>query len=254
MNQQILQEIQNYISKNLVPQLRRESLGEGTFIKAPGKEPDSALRSFPFKTSMPFRGAGLKSTEEVDQNAQSTLDRKEEEFQAVLERFRKPPKDQALKAKPSIMKDIAVREEAIEVKQERESKRKQPTEKELEEYIKKTKREETFRTMLLKYIDSTSLTDAEVYKRAGLDRRHFSKIRCNQDYHPKKETAVMLCIGLRLNLEQTEELLALAGYSLSNSDTGDLILKFCIERKIYNLMEVNEALEYFGEKTLGVVS
>ena len=45
----------------------------------------------------------------------------------------------------------------------------------------------------------------------------------------------------------------MAGYSLSNSDTGDLVVKFCIERKIYDLIEVNEALDYFGQKLLGVV-
>jgi hypothetical protein len=55
-------------------------------------------------------------------------------------------------------------------------------------------------------------------------------------------------------MEQVDELLGLAGYSLSSSDTGDLIVKFCIEKGIYDLMEVNDALVYFGVKALGVVS
>ena len=92
------------------------------------------------------------------------------------------------------------------------------------------------------------------YKRAGIDRRHFSKIRCDRYYQPKKPTAIALCLALELNLEETMELLGMAGYSLSSSDTGDLVVKFCIERGIYDLIEVNTALNYFGQKLLGGVS
>lgn len=126
-------------------------------------------------------------------------------------------------------------------------------ETDLEDYIRKTKREETFSTRLLKHIDLTGLNDADIYKRAGIDRRHFSKIRCDKNYKPKKSTVVVLCLALRLSEEQTNELLKLAGYSLSSSDTGDLVVRFCIGKEIYDLSEVNEALVYFGVKALGVV-
>lgn len=127
------------------------------------------------------------------------------------------------------------------------------SEEELEEYINKEKSEETFSTKLLRYIDRSGLRDSEIYKKAGIDRRHFSKIRCDKYYSPKKTTVIALCIALELGLDETLELLQLAGYSLSNSDTGDLVVKFFIERKRYDLIEVNEALEYFGQKMLGVV-
>ena len=126
-------------------------------------------------------------------------------------------------------------------------------EDELEDYINKKKSKETFSTKLLKYIDRSELSDAEIYKKAGIDRRHFSKIRCDKYYQPKKVTAIALCMALQLSIEETTELLQIAGYSLSNSDTGDLVVKFCIEKGIYNLIEVNEALNYFGQKLLGVV-
>ena len=69
----------------------------------------------------------------------------------------------------------------------------------------------------------------------------------------KKATAVALCLALKLELGQVDELLELAGYSLSLSDTGDLVVKFCIEKGIFDLVNVNEALDYFGVKGLGVV-
>lgn len=130
---------------------------------------------------------------------------------------------------------------------------KAPKEQDLEEYIKKQRSKETFSTKLLQYIDQTGLTDAEIYKCAGIDRRHFSKIRCDKDYQPRKTTVLALCLALQLDERRTAELLSLAGYSLSNGDTGDLVIRFCIERGIYDLMEVNAALDYFGQKAIGVV-
>jgi len=127
-------------------------------------------------------------------------------------------------------------------------------EDELEGYIRKEKSKETFSTRLLQYIDRTELSDAEIYKKAGIDRRHFSKIRCDKYYQPKKATVLALCIALKLTIDEALDLLGLAGYSLSSSDTGDLVVKFCIEKGIYDLVEVNEALEYFGQKLIGVVS
>lgn len=125
-------------------------------------------------------------------------------------------------------------------------------EEELEDYIKKEKNRETFSTKLLQYIDKTRLSDAVIYKKAGIDRRHFSKIRCDRLYKPRKATAIALCMALQLTIDEAVELLGMAGYSLSSSDTGDLIIKFCIEREIYDLVEVNEALEYFGQRLIGV--
>lgn len=122
----------------------------------------------------------------------------------------------------------------------------------LRDYINNEKSQETFCTKLLKYIDDSGFSDSEIYKKAGVDRRHFSKIRCDKYYQPKKTTAIALCIALELDMDQTRDLLQLAGYSLTNSDTGDLVIKFCIERKMYDLIEVNEALDYFGQKMLGI--
>lgn len=122
----------------------------------------------------------------------------------------------------------------------------------IEDYIKRNKNDETFSTLLLKHIDRLGVSDADIYKAAGIDRRHFSKIRNNRDYRPKKQTALSLCLALKLDKQQTDELLELAGYSLSTSETADLIIMFCIEKGIYDLMDVNEALDYFGQKALGV--
>lgn len=120
---------------------------------------------------------------------------------------------------------------------------------EIEDFIK-NKRKPTFYQTLFSYIDKTGVTDSEIYKKAGIDRRHFSKIRSNPDYRIGKNTAIALAIALELSEKETDKLLSSAGYSLSDSETFDLIIKFCLEKKIYNSDDVNQALVYFSLKPL----
>ncbi|GAA0338447.1 hypothetical protein GCM10008967_30910 [Bacillus carboniphilus] len=120
---------------------------------------------------------------------------------------------------------------------------------ELEDFIKKH-RQPTLQEVLFGFIDQTENTDAEIYKKAGLDRKHFSKIRSNPNYRPKKNTIIALALALELDLEDTEELLHAAGYSLSESDTTDLIIQFFLEKQMYDIHAINQALHYFSLKPL----
>ena len=91
---------------------------------------------------------------------------------------------------------------------------------------------DTFSEYLLYLIEDKGLTNAEVYKKAIVDKKVFSKIKNNPDYHPKKMTAMCLCVGARLNLDETKDLLARAGYALSPCDKTDVIFSYFIENKI----------------------
>ncbi|MDR7077191.1 hypothetical protein J2Y03_002214 [Neobacillus niacini] len=116
---------------------------------------------------------------------------------------------------------------------------------EIEDFIK-IKRQPTFNQTLFRFIDKKGTTDSDIYKRAGIDRRHFSKIRSNPDYKPKKNTVIALALALELTKKETDKLLSSAGYSLSDSDTFDLIIQFCLEKKIYDFYHINQALDYFS--------
>ncbi len=110
---------------------------------------------------------------------------------------------------------------------------------------------ESFRQRLFRMIDERGMTDAQVYKRANIDRKLFSKIRCSEDYIPKKKTIVSLAIALRLDLDDTRDLLAAAGLLLTNNSKSDVIVSFCIENGIYDIYEVNALLFKFDEPILG---
>lgn len=111
---------------------------------------------------------------------------------------------------------------------------------------------ETFCDKLFSLIHEKNMNDVEIYKRANLDRKHFSKIRSNINYKPTKKTAIALAIALHLNLDETNDLLARAGFALSPSNKGDLIVTYFIEHQKYDIWEINSTLFKFEQPTLGI--
>ena len=105
---------------------------------------------------------------------------------------------------------------------------------------------DTFSEYLLYLIKEKGMDNAEVYKRAIVDKRVFSKIKNEPDYHPQKLTALCLCVGACLNLDETRDLLARAGYALSPSDKTDIIFAYFIENGIYDMIELDIQLEEHG--------
>ncbi|MBR2067410.1 MAG: macro domain-containing protein [Solobacterium sp.] len=112
-------------------------------------------------------------------------------------------------------------------------------------------KEETFQEHLFRLIDRKGLEDKDVYKKANIDRKHFSKIRGNVNYNPSKRTALALAVALELNLDETKDLLLRAGIALSKSNIFDLIVEYCIDHKIFDIYEINCILFKYDQQTLG---
>ena len=105
---------------------------------------------------------------------------------------------------------------------------------------------DTFPQYLLYLISQKGMDNTEVYKRAIVDKKVFSKIKNNPDYHPQKLTALCLCIGAKLSMDETRDLLARAGYALSPCDKTDIIFSYFIENGIYDMIELDIQLEEHG--------
>lgn len=111
--------------------------------------------------------------------------------------------------------------------------------------------DESFSESLLRRIDQSGMTDAECYKKAGVDRKLFSKIRGDRLYRPAKITAVAFALALELSPADAEDLLRKAGFALSHSNKFDVIVEYCIAHGVYDRMAVNQALYEFDQPLLG---
>ena len=120
----------------------------------------------------------------------------------------------------------------------------------LDDFIINNKEDNKFQKLLFKFIDNRNLKDSDVYNKVNIDRRLFSKIRNDPNYHPSKETIILLAIALELNEDELLDLLNSAEYSLPNNDISNLIIRFCFKEKIYNLNTINEFLYDYNCKTI----
>ncbi len=111
--------------------------------------------------------------------------------------------------------------------------------------------DKTFMELVFSFADAKGLTDVEVQKKANLDRKAFSKLKCGTTKNPSKSTALALAVALELNLDDTKDLLSRAGLALSPCSKQDVIVQYFIEKKAFDIYEINLALFEHGEQLLG---
>ncbi len=121
--------------------------------------------------------------------------------------------------------------------------------KEIVTYLNQYK-SKNFNELLFSFIDRSNHKDSEIYKMAGIDRKLFSKIRCNSNYVPSKNVVIKLGLALKLNKYEFNKLLNSAGYSLRSNNNFDLVVAYCLENNIYDSDIVNDYLFTYANAVL----
>lgn len=111
-------------------------------------------------------------------------------------------------------------------------------------------RKKTFSESLLDLLAEKEMKPVEFYRKAGISKEHFSKIKNNVDYQPSKSATMAMVLALKLPLDEAEELMAKAGYTFSAALIQDLVVKFFIQEGIFDVDAVNVELYKLGKKPL----
>ena len=121
----------------------------------------------------------------------------------------------------------------------------------IEDYIVDSKKALTFSKLVKKIMEDKGITSKDIYKNSLINRKLFSALNVNDDYIPSRETAIMYCIALKLNYEDSVNLLKSAGYTFYEYSNFDRVVKYFLDNKIYNIDKINDALYYYTNKCLG---
>lgn len=117
----------------------------------------------------------------------------------------------------------------------------------LEDFIKL---DESFALKLIKLIDAKGISDVQCYKKANVSKQTWHKLMTDKHYKPNKKTAISFAVALELSLDETQNLLSSVGFILSDSNLFDVIIKYCLENKIYDVFEIDSALFKYDQETL----
>ncbi|MBO6007802.1 MAG: hypothetical protein J6P78_04470 [Lachnospiraceae bacterium] len=111
--------------------------------------------------------------------------------------------------------------------------------------------DKSFMELVWEFADRKGITEPELQKKAGIDRKAYSKLKCGTTKNPSKSTALAIAIALELNLDDTKDLLSRAGLALSPCSRQDLIVRYFIEKENYDMFVINFTLDEYGEPPLG---
>lgn len=124
----------------------------------------------------------------------------------------------------------------------------QKKERSLEELLDQLS--ESFPEALKRMMEERGMKNADVCKRANMDKKYLSKLLNGNISKPGKGKLLSLVIALQLNLDETRDFLGRAGYALTRSSKTDVIIQYFIETKNYDIFEVEQVLFEFTGETL----
>lgn len=124
----------------------------------------------------------------------------------------------------------------------------------LKEFIKKHKanseKAKDFVDYLYELMDKHGFDkNSDLYNKANISRQLWSSV-ISKKSEPSLNFTLKLVFTLHLNNHECKYLLKKAGFTLASSSDFALVIRYCIENKIYDIQKVNDYLE---ERNLEII-
>ena len=238
---QVFKDIENYIEANYIPAYDERGLRSELRVqnrKRPWYD-DWLKASIPYRPSEPLRDEAeiLPEREEIEEQAFGFVTLESDHMSESPRLERVTSEDGDLPRSAAGPKSSAVPKANAAIKSKGADK--PPQFGKLPDFPGAVEDTKTFQEKFFEYLDKTGLTDPEFYKKLNLSKQMFSKVRSNPQYQPTKNTAVIFCLGLELDLEQATDLMARAGYAFSPSNKLDLFVKSCFVYRMYDFAQID---------------
>lgn len=121
---------------------------------------------------------------------------------------------------------------------------------ELYGYIKSNLVFKSYNDYINHLIEVSGLKNNIIYKRMNIDKRTLYRLKNSLKYNPSKDMLIKLGLALNISESDMDYLLSLKGYTLSNTNYFDLIIRFCFIHHIYDIYKVNDLLMEYHCKLL----
>ena len=108
---------------------------------------------------------------------------------------------------------------------------------------------ETFAETFARKLDEGRVSKETLASRLGCSVEDVAALGHRVPIRPSRELVTALCLALELTPDATEEVFRSVGHdSLTDYEVYDIVIRYCLERGLFDLEEVNEALECFNLK------
>ena len=108
----------------------------------------------------------------------------------------------------------------------------------------------TFVETLFELMDARGVDNAGLSARIGWSPEALNALCADRFCCPVKELVFAFGLALELNQDEMRRLAASAGYVLAEDEICDIIVLHCLEKGVFDLGDVNEALKCFNLKPI----
>lgn len=122
-----------------------------------------------------------------------------------------------------------------------------------DEIVEKNSEKVKFDELLKNEMKKHKIRDSKLYRKCNIEKDAFARLKNDINKNPSKEIVFALTVGLEMNIFDAEIFVKKCGYSLSSDYKQNVILRYFLENKMFDIYTINEIMFYYNESQLGTI-